>query len=140
MSYCAPIQCCCKGPWSIGPGETLPMVLDWSRWLASVPGYNLNAVTSAALMDMTVNPPVAANPDEIKIVSGMGTDPDPPDNGDAADLVGLIPPTATQALFEVAPATAIGKQYRFNIAVTARDCDGRKITMQDCVMVVVAQC
>jgi hypothetical protein len=140
MSYCAPIQCCCKGPWNIGPGETLPMVLDWSRWLASVPGYNINEVKSAALMDMTVNPPVPADAAVIKIVSGMGDDPDPPDNNDAADLVGLIPPTATQALFEVAPDAAIGKQFRFNIAVTARDCDGRKITMQDCVMVVVAQC
>jgi hypothetical protein len=140
MNYCAPIQCCCKGPWSIGPGERLPLVMDWSRWLASVPGYNLSSVASAALMDMTVNPPVPANATEIKVVSGMGDDPEPPDNGNAAALVGLIPPVGTQTLFEVDSNTPIGKQYRFNIAVTARDCDGRKITMQDCVMVVIAQC
>lgn len=140
MNFCAPVQCCCKGPWSIGPGETQPLVLEWSRWLGSVPGYNLNAVTAAALMDMTVNPPVPANAAEIKIVSGMGDDPVPPDNANAAALAGLIPPNFTQTLIEVGPDTAIGKQYRFNIAVTARDCDGRKITMQDCVMVVIAQC
>jgi hypothetical protein len=137
---CAPVQCCCKGPWSIGPGETLPMLLDWSRWLASVPGYNLNAVASAALLDMNVNPPAPANPAEIAVVSGQGDDPDPPDNSDVAELVSLMPPTVTQALFSVGADTAIGRMYRFNIAVTARDCDGRKITMQDCVMVVVQQC
>jgi hypothetical protein len=116
------------------------MVLDWSRWLASVPGYNLNAVTSAALLDMNVNPPAPANPDEIAVVSGQGDDPEPPDNSDTADLIALQPPTVTQALFAVAPETPVGRMYRFNIAVTARDCDGRKITMQDCVMVVVQQC
>jgi hypothetical protein len=116
------------------------MVLDWSRFLASVPGYNLNAVMSAALLDMNVNPPVPANPAEIAIVSGQGDDPDPPDNSDAAELVSLMPPQFTQAMFQVGADTPIGRMYRFNIAVTARDCDGRKATMQDCVIVVVQQC
>jgi hypothetical protein len=116
------------------------MLLDWSRWLASVPGYNLNAVASAALLDMNVNPPAPASPTEIAVVSGQGDDPEPPDNSDVAGLVSLMPPTVTQALFSVDADTAIGRMYRFNIAVTARDCDGRKITMQDCVMVVVQQC
>lgn len=139
--YCAPVQCCCKGPWSIGPGETMPMIMDWSRWLASVPGYNLNEVTKAELLDMMVTPVIPADPAKLKVTTGIvGDDPDPPNNADVAELVDVLPPTATQALFTAGADATIGSQYRFNISVTARDCDGRKITAVDCVMVVIAQC
>ena len=132
------------------------MILDWSRWLASVPGYNLNAVASATLMDMTVTPPSIANESEICIVTGMEpdvrinplSDPiatpqiaiDPSRNAHGDVATAILPPVATQTLFKVGDKTAIGKQYRFNISVTARDCDGRRITQTDCVMVVIAQC
>lgn len=133
-------RCCCKGPWTIGPGETLPLVLQWQRWIDSVPGYALSKVVETSLFDMTVNPPVAADPEIIKIVSGTDDSTEEPDNEDAADLIGLIPPYATQALVAVGDAARIGAQFRLNIAVTARDCDGRRITMRDCVAIVIAEC
>jgi len=140
-AMCAPlVQCCCKGPWSIGPGETLPLVLDWSQWLASLPGYNLNKVAEMDLFDMTVNPPRPADHDIITITTGTGDDPDEPDNADLADRVSLIPPSAMQMLVEVSEEAVIGAQFKLSLAVTARDCDGRRITMRDCVVITIAEC
>jgi hypothetical protein len=139
---CAPIQCCCKGPWTIGPGETQPLTLDWSRWLNSsaMGGFTLNAVSSASLVDMTAHPPQPADPDDIRIVSGLGDDAEP-DNAEAKGLVNLLPAyAATQIMIAVAEDVRVGSQYRLNLAVTARDCDGRRATMRDCVMIVVAEC
>jgi len=140
-ALCAPVQqCCCKGPWTIGPGETLPLILDWSTWLNSLPGYNLNKVADMSLFDMTVNPPQPADPDIIKVVSGIGDDPEEPDNSDVGDLAALIPPTAIQVMFEVSSEARIGAQYKLDFGLFARDCEGRRITMRDCVAVVIAQC
>jgi len=140
-AMCNPVQqCCCKGPWTIGPGETLPLILDWSQWLTSLPGYNLNKVVEMSLFDMTVNPPEPADPEEIVVVSGTGDDPEEPDNSDVADLAGLIPPYGVQAIVSVFSETEIGKQYRLGLAVAARDCDGRRIIQRDCVVIVVAEC
>src|SRR5262245_43954439 len=114
-AMCAPIvQCCCKGPWTIAPGETQPIIMDWSPWIASVPGYNINKVDTAALWDMNVSPPVPSNPNVIKIVSGQSDDPDTPDNSEAAALLGLIPPYGVQALIEVGEGAQIGFQYRLS--------------------------
>lgn len=137
---CAPVQCCCKGPWTIGPGETLPLILDWSRWLNSIGGYNMNVVSKASLTDIIASPQVAADPLKIRVIAGNGETPDPADNSDVASVVNLMPPAATSAMIEVAPDATIGAQYRFDICLTARDCDGRKATMCDCVMVVIQQC
>ena len=124
----------------IGPGECLPLVLDWSQWLSALPGYNLNKVAEMSLFDMTVNPARPADPDIITVVSGTGDDPEEPDNADLADLVSLIPPTAMQVLVEVSKGAAIGAQFRLNLAVCARECEGRKITMRDCVIITIAEC
>jgi len=139
-AMCAPVQpCCCKGPWEIGPGETLPLTMLWQRWIDSVPGYTLNKVTEASLLDVNVNPERPADPDVIKLVSGTDDDEEA-DNEDATDFVGIIPPYLTHTLVAVSPDARIGQQFRFNLAVTARDCDGRKITMRDCVVIVIAEC
>jgi|GEM_PF-2123424 len=148
--FCPPVpQCCCVGPWTIKPGETQPLVLQWQRWIDSVPGYIVNKVTSADLYDMTVNPPGPADPeliwletdaeDENSDSNGGNDDIDNP-NVDVAGAINIQPPYVTHTRVSVALEAPIGKQFRLNLAVTARDCDGRKITMRDCVVIVVSEC
>ena len=157
--FCPPLpQCCCQGPWSIAPGETLPLVIQWQRWIDSVPGYLLQKITEADLYDMTVNPPGPADPDLIRLDAGPNDEdddddgngddeddeeeeePEPNPNEDVAAAIALQPPYITHTLVAVSLAAPIGKQFRLRLAVTARDCDGRKITMRDCVVIVVAEC
>ena len=77
-AMCAPVQpCCCKGPWEIGLGETLPVSMLWQRWIDSVPGYTLNKVTEASLLDVNVNPERPADPEIIKLVTGTDEDEEP---------------------------------------------------------------
>lgn len=141
QGICSPIQqCCCKGPVMIAPGEVRSITLNWGTWIDSVPGYQVNKIDSLSLIDVSLTPPQPADPDIIKVVSGKGDDPDPPDNGDAADLAGLIPPYGTQVLIEVGATARIGAQYKLNICMIARDCDGRKIRQCDCVVITVAEC
>ena len=81
-AMCAPlIQCCCKGPWTIAPGEVQSLLMNWRAWLTSesVQGFNLYEVYSASLWDMGKSAPQIANPAVIKITSGTENDPDPPD-------------------------------------------------------------
>lgn len=139
---CRPIvQCCCKGPVTIAPGEIAPIVIDWGQWLNSLQGlgYQIDSVASASLLDPTENME-PADPDVIKVVSGRNTDPDPPDNSDVAGLISLAPPYGTVALIEVAPDARIGAQYKLDICCVAHDCDGRKIRKCDCVVITVAEC
>lgn len=135
-----PVQCCCKGPWNLAPGDIQPLAIDWSQWLTSVPDYRLKAVLEASLIDMGERPPVPADADVIKIVSGMGDDPDPPDNADAGKLVNVVPPYHTHVLLEAARDAEVGSLYRLNICVQAMDCDGRKLRHCDCVVVAIAEC
>jgi hypothetical protein len=133
MTICAPIQPCPCHPWSIAPGDTQPLYVDWSGWLASVPGYALNAVESAELLDLNVNPPVPADPDEIALVSGLDVDPVPSTPG-FTNIVG----TATENIVKAGADVPVGKAYRMNISVCARDCFGRKIVTSDCVFINVS--
>ena len=142
---CRPVpQCCCVGPWSIKPGETQPLSLQWQRWIDSVPGYLLTKVTEASLYDMTVNPPAPASPDLIWLVPSPDDDDDDigtgNENEDVAAAINIAPPYVTHTLVAASMLAPIGSQYRLNLAVTARDCDGRKITMRDCVVIVVSEC
>src|SRR5215831_19616038 len=77
MPICQPLTpCCCKGPWTLGPGESQPLTLEWSRWLNSSggTGFTLAYVDQLMLLDYSVNPPVAADPRQIRIVSGLPHD------------------------------------------------------------------
>jgi hypothetical protein len=143
-AMCAPlVQCCCKGPWTIAPGEVQSLLMNWRAWLTSesAQGFNMYEVHSAALWDMGRSPPRIADPDIIKITSGTANDPDIPDNSAAAALVSVLPPYGTQALVEVSRDARIGQQFKLEICVVACDgCAGRKIRMCDCVVVVVAEC
>jgi hypothetical protein len=79
---------------------------------------------------MGKSPPQITNPDIIKITSGTEKDPDPPDNGDAADLVALRPPFGTQTLISVSKDARIGQQFKLDICVVVCDgCAGRKTSM-----------
>jgi len=139
---CAPVRrCCCKGPWNIGPGEALPLSIVWSPFIDSLSGYVLHSVAVAELLDMHTTPPQPADPEMIKITTGIAADdPEDPDNSDVADLIAIIPPVATQAIIEVGEDTPINRQFRLNIAVNARDCDGHVITLRDCFVIVIAEC
>ena len=111
-AMCAPlVQCCCKGPWTLAPGEVQSLLLNWRAWLTSeaVQGFNLYAVAQASLWDMTKSPPQIADANIIKITSGTVNDPDPPDNSDAADLFALRPPFGAQTLISVSQNARIGQ-------------------------------
>lgn len=127
---CAPINPCPCHPWTIAPGDTQPLFIDWGGWLASVPGYSLNAIESAALTDLNVNPPAPADPDEMALVSGMDIDP-PASQPGFTNIVG----TATENIVKAGADVPVGRAYRLDIAVAARDCNGRKIVAHDCVFI-----
>jgi len=95
-----------------------------------VPGYSLNAIESAELLDLNVNPPVPADPAEMALVSGMDVDPAVSNPG-FTNIVG----TATENIVQAGADVPVGRAYRLNIAVAARDCNGRKIVAQDCVFI-----
>jgi hypothetical protein len=136
---CQPIQQCCCKLWTLAPGNRQPLLMDWTQWLTSVPGYGLNAVESATLWDVGKAPPVVADPAKIKIVSGTDDD-ETPDNDDAALFVSLIPPCAAQVLVEAAPNVPLGQQFKFDICIIARDCDGRRLRKCDCVVITMQEC
>ena len=120
--------------WDARPGETLPMQIDWSGFGASVPGYALATVDEATLKDMTKAPPVDADPDEIKLVSGLATDPDPPPT---PGFTSIIDGRATETLVWTAPDVPVGRVYRFDITVGWTNCNGRKIVVHDCVSICI---
>lgn len=139
---CLPIpQCCCKGPVTIAPGETALIPLNWATWVDSTQ-YNIYSVDEATLYDMSESPPVPADPDVIKITTGInGSDPAVVDNADAADLVKVIPPYGTNLMISVARDAVIGKQYKLTVCVLAcSGCDPGKLRQCDCVVITVAEC
>jgi len=138
---CSPVpQCCCKGPWYIGPGETQPLGAFWDLWLKSIPGFNLAKVLDASLYDMMLNPPGPADPDIIKLLVGADDDDDEIDNGDVASAIRIVPPTQTTAFVQVGLDARINSQFRLNIALKARNCDGDPAIIRDCIVITVAEC
>lgn len=141
---CLPIpQCCCKGPVTVSPGETRLIMLNWASEVDSTePPFAVYSVDEASLYDMSESPPVPANPDVIKISTGIGgTDPPVIDNSDAASLVKIRPPYGTNLMITVAPDAMIGKQYKLTICVLAcSGCDPGKSRWCDCVVLRVAEC
>src|SRR5215475_6097313 len=108
-----PIQCCCKGPITVGPGEVRPVFGDWTGWLQSdsMQGFNLFEIASAQLLDVTRTPMIPADPAIIKIVRNT-QDPAPPNNGDVKGLIDLVPPSGMRFMIEAAPDAPIGKQFK----------------------------
>src|SRR5215471_16758638 len=112
---CAPIaQCCCAGPWIMPPGDRQALYMDWSRWLGSVSSFNLYAIESASLWDMTRAPPTIADPQRIWLASGLDDDEDR-DNDDAAHFVSIIPPCSAMVLVEAGMTARIGDQYKLDV-------------------------
>lgn len=139
---CAPVvACCCKGPVNIGPGEIAVLGINWGPWIGTIPTYKVHAIASASLIDMMESPPSPPDPDVIKVTTSVpGTDPVPVDNADVASMISLIPPMGTQVAIEVGLGARIGDQYRLNICVTARDCDGRTARQCDCWVITISDC
>ena len=135
MVACAPVSPCACHPWSIRPGEQLPLVIDWSVFLASTPGYALHAVVEATLTDLNVNPPAPADDDQIDTVPTISTaNPWAGDN----PPVRIFGQTLTEAIIEVADDVPLNSVYRFDIAVQLKGCDGRVLKVTDCVFIQVS--
>lgn len=146
---CAPVtQCCCQGPINVAPGEIKSILLNWSPWIDDNPGYNLAKVASARLDDMTQGRPRPADPDVIKVTTGIpGEDPPVIDNADVASLVRVIPGNqaagtapGTQTIIDVSEDAQIGDQYKLTVCMWARDCNGSLIRQCDCVVLNIAEC
>jgi len=136
MAVCAPVDCCCQ-PWNISAGETAPLVLDFGPWLASTGWPAINEILEAELLDMNAAPPFPPALDtEIKLVSGVTPDPATSWPGFATIRGGNL----VEFLVEAADDVAVGRTYRLNVRVKARDCEGRAITAKDCVFIIVASC
>jgi hypothetical protein len=134
VSICQPINPCPCHPWAITPGDTQPLFVEWGGWLATVPGYTLNAIESAELIYLNVNPPAPPDPAEIALVSGLDVNPSQGNPG-FTSIVG----TATENIIRVGADVPVGRAYRLNLSVAARDCFGRKIVTCDCVFISTAQ-
>lgn len=134
MALCQPVNPCPCQNWTIAPGDTLPLTIDWSGWLATVPGFSLNSVATVELLDLNVNPPAPADEDDIAIVSGMDVDPT---NGEPG-FTQIIAGVATQLLIQADKDVPVGQAYRLNIQINARDCNGRKISVWDCVFISIS--
>lgn len=134
MAMCAPINPCACHPWQVGPGETLPLVIDWSVFLSSVPGYALHTVLSATLTNLNVTPTVPALPADIDTVPAVATAQ--PWTGDNPP-VKIVNGVATEAIIKVAAGVALSSVYRFDISVQLKGCDGRVLVVKDCVFIQV---
>lgn len=138
---CAPVlECCCAGPVNVAPGAVRPVIMNWGRWIESLPEYSLEEVVSASLIDMRLAPPAPADPDIIKVVTGKENDGTTPDNEDAHGFIDVLPPYGTLALIEASRDAQIGHQYKLDICVTARNCRGRVLRECGCVVITIAEC
>lgn len=134
MAVCAPISPCACHPWQIGPGETLPLIIDWSVFLSSVPGYALHSVVAATLTNLNATPTTPADPDEIDTVPPIATAQPWTGDNPPVKVIGGI---ATEAIIEVASDVALNSVYRFDISVQLKGCDGRILVVKDCVFIQV---
>lgn len=135
MTICAPVACCCD-EWTIGPGLTLPLYIDWSIWLASLSGFKLNSITAADLTKIA-NPAVPAPPEELELVSGR--DP-PPTSGNPGFTEILANGTVTLNIVQAGADVTVGNLYRLDLTVSARDCDCRTIVLKYCVTIYIVAC
>ena len=136
---CQPVSPCCCDPWQIGQGNTLPLYIDWSTFLASAAGFlGVQAVKTITLKDYNVNPPVDADPADIALVSGFATDPDPPPTPGYTQI--LQGNTVTMNMVKAGVDVAIGNLYRLDIAIISRDCAGRELVLNYCVAINIVQC
>jgi hypothetical protein len=136
MAVCAPVDCCCQ-PWQISQGETAPLMIDFGPWLQSTGWPAINEIVEAEMLDMNVAAPFPpADEAELGLISGMT--PDPPNSwpGFAVIRNGSLVEFIVQAGDDV----AVGRTYRLNVRVKARDCEGRAITARDCCFIYVTSC
>jgi hypothetical protein len=136
VAICAPATSCCCDDWTISPGLTLPLFIDWSVWLASLPGYKLNAIAKVTLCKVA-NPIVAAPDYEIALVSGREP---PPATGNPGWTEILNNGTVTLNIIKAGDDVAIGNLYRLDLTVNARDCDSRVLVLKYCVSIYIVSC
>jgi len=126
---CGPFTSCCTMFWEANAGETLPLQIDWSGFVGTVPGFALTSVESAEIIDLNKNPPGPADDTDIKLVSGMQTDPT---NGQPG-FAQIIDGRATEFLVWSRPDLPGSRCYRLDICLGLIDCHGRRLQVCDCV-------
>lgn len=132
MYGCTPDPACNCHPWSIGSGETWPLRIDWTAWLASIPGYQMFGVPSITIENLNVSPATSADPEEIDTVPSYLGEQVPPDV--ATRFVGPMR-NISETLIAVGADVQVGRLYRLNINVSAKDCDNRVVNIKDCVFI-----
>jgi hypothetical protein len=131
---CAPYPACVCMLWDVRPNETVPLQIDWTGLLASVDGFKLASIEAASLTNMMANPPAPADPAEIDLVSGLGTDPG---TGWPGYTLILGENNVTMNMIKTGANVPVGKVFRFDISLGLMDCNGRKIIINDCVSISV---
>lgn len=133
---CSPTQCCpCHGPFFIKPGERTNIIIDWSEWLSSQPGYSLtdNPASTAAIKNISGATPVSPPASEAQIVA----------SGPLSTNMSRVTGTNnTRIMIEIGAATPVGTKYKIDFVQYARGCDADmgSINMPDCILVEVANC
>lgn len=130
---CGPVSCCCTLYWDIRAGETLPLQIDWSGLLGSAPGYNLATIERAEIIDLMKNPPAVADEDDLKLVSGMQTDP----TDHAPGFGAILDAKATEFLIAAGADVRVGGCYRFDVDIALVNCNGKRLLVGDCVNITV---
>src|SRR5262245_6921685 len=112
---CGPFaSCACLGPFEMRPGEVLPLQIDWTGFLASVPGFTLASIDGAELLDLQKAPRLPADDTDIKLVSGLATDP-PVYQAGFFNIIGEG--RATEALIWTSPDLPAGRCYRLDLVL-----------------------
>ena len=133
---CAPAPVCDCGLWEVWPNEVQPLVLDWTRYVASTGGYNLASIKKAEIVNLMVSPPAPANPDDIALVSGLATDPATSWPG-FTNIGGDAQMPTTLNHIKTGPDIPVGSVYRLDMSVGLVDCHGHEITKNTCVTISV---
>lgn len=131
MGQCLPVNPCPCVPWAIGPGETQPLVFDWTTYLQTVPGYALYAVEEASITDLNApagQEPPPVDPAVIDTVPALATTK-PWDR--ESGPVRVIDGYATEAIIDATNAP-LGTVYRFDMLVSLKGCDGRVLKKREC--------
>jgi hypothetical protein len=124
----------CAGTAFIKPGETTALAIDWSDWLARMPGqWTLTPIAA----NSGATPPIVASP--AAAVIDLATQLAPAVATDLQVSSLEINGGSLSMLVSAAPGVAIRRMFRLDFTVSARDCAGRVVTGVESVLVIISQ-